>query len=67
VITSGQMLEGNGGPEDIGYAALYFASDRKRQVTGVALNVDGSHTAGDKTNYMDGMLEARARIIVANG
>jgi NAD(P)-dependent dehydrogenase (short-subunit alcohol dehydrogenase family) len=66
VITSGQTLKSYGGPEDIGYAALYFASDRSRQVTGVALNVDGGHTAGDNTNYMDGMLNARARIIAEN-
>jgi NAD(P)-dependent dehydrogenase (short-subunit alcohol dehydrogenase family) len=63
IITSAQTLEGYNRPEDIAYAALYLASDRAKQVTGIALNVDGGHTIGDKTNYMEEMLAERARII----
>ena len=34
-----------GDPEDVGYAAIYLASDESRWLTGVLLPVDGGYTA----------------------
>jgi NAD(P)-dependent dehydrogenase (short-subunit alcohol dehydrogenase family) len=39
-------LKRDGTPEDIAQAALYFASDRSRYVTGTVLPVDGGTVAG---------------------
>lgn len=39
-------LKREGTPEDIAQAALYFASDRSRYVTGTVLPVDGGTVAG---------------------
>lgn len=44
-ITERQLLGRLGTPEDIGYAALYLASDEASFVTGTALFVDGGLTA----------------------
>jgi len=44
-ITERQLLKRLGTPEDIGYAALYLASDEASFVTGTALFVDGGLTA----------------------
>lgn len=44
-ITQRQLLGRLGTPEDIGYAALYLASDEAAFVTGTALFVDGGLTA----------------------
>ena len=38
--------QSGGTPEDIAEAALYFASDRSRYVTGTVLPVDGGTVAG---------------------
>jgi NAD(P)-dependent dehydrogenase (short-subunit alcohol dehydrogenase family) len=35
---------------DIGYGALYLASDESRWVTGITLPIDGGATAGSKTS-----------------
>jgi NAD(P)-dependent dehydrogenase (short-subunit alcohol dehydrogenase family) len=42
-------LKREGTPEDIAEAALYFASDRSRYVTGTVLPVDGGSSAGKVT------------------
>jgi NAD(P)-dependent dehydrogenase (short-subunit alcohol dehydrogenase family) len=39
-------LKREGTPDDIAEAALYFASDRSRYVTGTVLPVDGGTVAG---------------------
>ena len=39
-------VEREGTPEDIAEAALYFAGDRSRYVTGTVLPVDGGTVAG---------------------
>ena len=41
-----QPLQRLGRPEDIANAAIYLASDRSAQVTGIVLPVDGGTTAG---------------------
>jgi NAD(P)-dependent dehydrogenase (short-subunit alcohol dehydrogenase family) len=41
-----QPLPRMGSPEDVANAALYLASDRSAQVTGIVLPVDGGTTAG---------------------
>jgi len=39
-------LKREGTPDDVAEAALYFASDRSRYVTGTVLPVDGGTVAG---------------------
>jgi NAD(P)-dependent dehydrogenase (short-subunit alcohol dehydrogenase family) len=39
-------LKREGTPEDVAEAALYFATDRSRYVTGAVLPVDGGTSAG---------------------
>jgi NAD(P)-dependent dehydrogenase (short-subunit alcohol dehydrogenase family) len=39
-------LKRDGTPDDIAEAALYFATDRSRYVTGTVLPVDGGTVAG---------------------
>jgi NAD(P)-dependent dehydrogenase (short-subunit alcohol dehydrogenase family) len=46
VMAASQPLPRQGQPEDVANAALYLASDRSAQVTGVVLPVDGGTTAG---------------------
>lgn len=41
-----QPLQRQGSPTDVANAALYLASDRSAQVTGIVLPVDGGTTAG---------------------
>jgi NAD(P)-dependent dehydrogenase (short-subunit alcohol dehydrogenase family) len=42
-------LKREGTPADVAEAALYFASDRSRYVTGTVLPVDGGTVAGKVT------------------
>jgi len=42
-------LEREGTPEDVAEAALYFAGDRSRYVTGTVLPIDGGTVAGTAT------------------
>jgi NAD(P)-dependent dehydrogenase (short-subunit alcohol dehydrogenase family) len=46
IIQRMQPLQRQGTPEDVANAALYLASDRSAQVTGIVLPVDGGTTAG---------------------
>jgi NAD(P)-dependent dehydrogenase (short-subunit alcohol dehydrogenase family) len=46
VVARMQPLQRLGSPEDVANAAVYLASDRGAQVTGVVLPVDGGTTAG---------------------
>ncbi|MDR2857281.1 MAG: SDR family oxidoreductase [Novosphingobium sp.] len=57
-----QPLKRQGSPRDIAEAALFFASDRSRQVSGQILSVDGAATAGMAKSMIAEILEARARV-----
>lgn len=46
IIRSMQPLQRQGTPADVAEAALFLASDRAAQITGVVLPVDGGTTAG---------------------
>ncbi len=61
VMMSNQPLKRQGSPADVAEAALYLASDRAAQVTGVVLPVDGGITAGDPVNHLQEIMEARQR------
>jgi NAD(P)-dependent dehydrogenase (short-subunit alcohol dehydrogenase family) len=63
VTDSSRPLKRQGKPEDVAQAALYLASDRSAQVTGVVLPVDGGVTAGDAVNHLRNLMEARAKAI----
>lgn len=53
-------LKRQGKPEDVAQAALYLASDRSAQITGIVLPVDGGITAGDPINHLAAFAQARA-------
>jgi NAD(P)-dependent dehydrogenase (short-subunit alcohol dehydrogenase family) len=57
-----QPLKRQGSPRDIAEAALFFASDRSRQVSGQVLSVDGAATAGMAKSLIGEIMEARARV-----
>jgi NAD(P)-dependent dehydrogenase (short-subunit alcohol dehydrogenase family) len=61
VTDSSRPLKRQGTPEDVAQAALYLASDRSAQITGVVLPVDGGASAGDSVNHLRNILDARAR------
>jgi NAD(P)-dependent dehydrogenase (short-subunit alcohol dehydrogenase family) len=46
IIRATQPLQRQGTPRDVAEAALYLASDRAAQITGIVLPVDGGTTAG---------------------
>ena len=54
-------LKRMGTPEDIAQAALFLASDRAAQITGVDLPVDGGETAGNVENTLVKMHAAFAK------
>jgi NAD(P)-dependent dehydrogenase (short-subunit alcohol dehydrogenase family) len=57
-----QPLKRQGSPRDIAEAALFFASDRSRQVSGQVLSVDGAATAGMAKSLIGEIMEARAKV-----
>jgi NAD(P)-dependent dehydrogenase (short-subunit alcohol dehydrogenase family) len=57
-----QPLKRQGSPRDIAEAALFFASDRSRQVSGQVLSVDGAATAGMAKSLIAEIMEARAGV-----
>jgi len=59
----GQPLKRPGKPEDVAQAALYLASDRSAQVTGMLLPVDGGITAGDPVNHLQEIMQTRATVL----
>ena len=63
VWLSNQPLKRRGRPQDVAEAALYLASDRSAQVTGIVLPVDGGITAGDPVNHLHEIMKARARVL----
>jgi NAD(P)-dependent dehydrogenase (short-subunit alcohol dehydrogenase family) len=58
-----QPLKRQGTPRDVANAALYLASDRSAQVTGLLLPVDGGAVAGDTVNHLEAILQARAKAL----
>jgi NAD(P)-dependent dehydrogenase (short-subunit alcohol dehydrogenase family) len=52
VIEFTQPLQRRGSAEDVAQTALYFASDRSAQVTGVTIPVDGGTVAGPPAGVM---------------
>jgi NAD(P)-dependent dehydrogenase (short-subunit alcohol dehydrogenase family) len=54
-----QPLDREGRPEDVAEAALFLASDRSAQVTGVVLPVDGGTTAGPPANQLKLLMSRR--------
>jgi NAD(P)-dependent dehydrogenase (short-subunit alcohol dehydrogenase family) len=67
VTDSSRPLKRQGTPDDVAQAALYLASERAAQITGVVLPVDGGATAGDSVNHLRNILEARARSLTVGG
>lgn len=56
VRTRNRPLPRQAMPEDVAQAALYLASDRAAQVTGISFPVDGGITAGDPVNQFRALL-----------
>jgi len=67
IMMSYQPLRTQGRPEDVAQAALFLASDRARQVTGILMPVDGGITAGDSVNHTANTIAARERILGKSG
>lgn len=61
VMKSIRPLEREGTAADIAEAALYFASDRSRYVTGTILPVDGGMTAGNPAKHLASILAGPAQ------
>ena len=59
VWDSNQPLKRHGHPRDVAQAALFLASDRSAQITGINLPVDGGITAGDPVNHLLELFSAR--------
>jgi NAD(P)-dependent dehydrogenase (short-subunit alcohol dehydrogenase family) len=58
IIRAMQPLQRQGSPRDVADAALFLASDRAAQITGVVLPVDGGTTAGPPPRSMKDLLAA---------
>ena len=54
-----QPLNREGRPEDVAEAALFLASDRSAQITGVVLPVDGGTTAGPPASQLKLLMRTR--------
>ncbi|HEX7852409.1 MAG TPA: SDR family oxidoreductase [Sphingobium sp.] len=63
VYLSNQPLKRRGLPEDVAEVALFLASDRARQVTGIAMPVEAGVTAGDPVNHLQDIFDARTSIL----
>ncbi len=63
VYLSNQILKRRGEPEDCAQAALFLASDRARQITGLLMPVEAGVTAGDPVNHLADILDARHRVL----
>jgi NAD(P)-dependent dehydrogenase (short-subunit alcohol dehydrogenase family) len=61
VLQFTQPLPRQGRPEDVADAAVFLASDRSAQVTGIVLPVDGGTTAGPPASQLKLMLGASSR------
>lgn len=63
IYLSNQPLKRRGVPEDVAQAAMFLASDRAQQITGIALPVEGGVTTGDPVNHLRDIFDARTRIL----
>jgi NAD(P)-dependent dehydrogenase (short-subunit alcohol dehydrogenase family) len=63
VYLSNQPIKRRGVPDDVAQAALFLASDRARQITGIVMPVEGGVTAGDPINHLKDIMDARTRIL----
>ncbi|MEM8497130.1 MAG: SDR family oxidoreductase [Pseudomonadota bacterium] len=62
-----QVYKRVGKPADIAQAALFLASDRAAQITGVDLKVDGGASLGDRVNRQRDMGEKIAKLLSGGG
>src|SRR4051794_7574124 len=60
IVRAMQPLQRVGSPRDVAEAALFLASDRAAQITGVVLPVDGGTTAGAPPRSMKELLKGSA-------
>jgi NAD(P)-dependent dehydrogenase (short-subunit alcohol dehydrogenase family) len=58
IVRSMQPLQRVGSPRDVAEAALFLASDRAAQITGVVLPVDGGTTAGSPPRSIANLMAA---------
>jgi NAD(P)-dependent dehydrogenase (short-subunit alcohol dehydrogenase family) len=58
-----QALKRQGEPADVAQAAMFLASDRSKQVSGLIMNVDAGTSIADAIPLMPEMLAARAAAI----
>jgi NAD(P)-dependent dehydrogenase (short-subunit alcohol dehydrogenase family) len=58
IIRAMQPLQRQGSPRDVAEAALFLASDRSAQITGIVMPVDGGTTAGSPPRSMKDLLSA---------
>lgn len=65
VWDANQPLKRHGRPVDVAQVALFLASDRAAQITGIAMPIDGGITAGDPVNHLQEILDTRARALEA--
>lgn len=63
VFDSNMPYKRHGKPVDVAQVALFLASERAAQVTGVVLPVDGGITAGDPVNHLKEIMQARQRAL----
>jgi NAD(P)-dependent dehydrogenase (short-subunit alcohol dehydrogenase family) len=61
IIRAMQPLQRQGTPRDVAEAALYLASDRAAQITGIVLPVDGGTTAGPPPRSMKELFAGREK------
>jgi NAD(P)-dependent dehydrogenase (short-subunit alcohol dehydrogenase family) len=59
VVELTQPLKRQGTPRDVAEAALYLASERSAQVTGLVIPVDGGTTLGTPVDQLQGVLSGR--------
>jgi NAD(P)-dependent dehydrogenase (short-subunit alcohol dehydrogenase family) len=61
IIRAMQPLQRQGSPRDVAEAALFLASDRAAQITGIVMPVDGGTTAGPPPRSMKDLLSTPPR------
>lgn len=62
-MDSNQPLKRHGKPVDVAQAAMFLASDRAAQITGIVMPVDGGLTTGDPVNHLKEIMDARAQAL----